>query len=279
MEITASLRKLIDLALEEDLSSGDITAELTIDERQSGRAELIAKEALVVCGGPLIGAIAEQAHMEISCKLHYEEGGAAHPGQAIAELQGGLRHLLMLERTILNFMQRTCGVATYTRAFCKAANGITVLDTRKTMPGWRYLDKYSVRTGGGANHRKNLGEMVLVKNNHIDANGGSVEKTLRCVYAGKAPYIPVEVEVRTLDELRAALPFRPNMIMLDNMSNQNIAQALEICAQQAPETSIEISGGITESRLAELKSLGVKSISVGGLTTRARNVDISMAIR
>ena len=164
------VKKLIDLALDEDLSLGDITSELCVDREQEAKAEIIAREKLVVCGTQLIGEICSCLENKISCQILIEDGLEVEPNTVIARLSGSARTLLSAERTILNFLQKLSGIASYARNLSQTYPDIVLLDTRKTTPGWRYLEKYAVRVGGAKNHRFNLGDMILVKNNHIDSN-------------------------------------------------------------------------------------------------------------
>jgi len=267
------------LALEEDLAFGDITASLTVPETHSSRAEIVAKQRLVMCGEEILPTILQEGHWGISCKVRAQDGAWLEPGAVIAELSGLTRELLAAERTILNFLQRLCGVATYTREFCAVEPELLVLDTRKTMPGWRVLDKYAVRTGGGKNHRFCLGDMILVKNNHIDAHPEGIRGALADIAERKPLYMPWEVEVRDMQELQVALEYKPTIIMLDNFSDENIGEAVSLVRKQSERPLIEVSGGITRTRLASIRAAGADAVSVGALTTQAQNVDISMRIR
>jgi nicotinate-nucleotide pyrophosphorylase (carboxylating) len=179
---------------------------------------------------------------------------------------------------VLNFLQRLSGVATAARALVLKNPGIVLLDTRKTMPGWRLLDKYAVRIGGARNHRFSLGDMILIKNNHIDAHPEGMRAVLAHIVANKPLYMPWEVEVRTLQELGVALEFSPTIVMLDNFSDELIAEALTRISAQPRRPLVEVSGGVTPERLVSLASLGVDAVSMGALTTRAPNVDISLRI-
>jgi nicotinate-nucleotide pyrophosphorylase (carboxylating) len=272
------IRKLVALALEEDLSFGDITAALTVPEDHRASAKIIARQRLVMCGCEVLPTIKVEGHWSFDLKIKATDGQQLESGAVIAELSGLTRELLAAERTMLNFLQRLSGVATYTREFCAVQPGLVVLDTRKTMPGWRVLDKYAVRVGGGRNHRFCLGDMVLVKNNHIDAHPQGMRGALADIAANKPLYMPWEVEVRNLDELRIALEFKPTIIMLDNFPDQMIKQAVDLAkaAQEAP--MIEVSGGVTRERLAAIYATGADAVSVGAITTQAPNVDISMRI-
>jgi nicotinate-nucleotide pyrophosphorylase (carboxylating) len=272
------IRKLVDLALEEDLAFGDITASLTVPEDHTSTARIIARQRLVMCGYEVLRIILQEGKWGLECKECASDGDLLEDGAVIAELSGRTRALLAAERTILNFLQRLSGVATYTREFCAVQPGLVVLDTRKTMPGWRVLDKYAVRVGGGRNHRFCLGDMILVKNNHIDTHPAGMRGALADIAAHKPLYMPWEVEVRNLDELAAALEFKPTIVMLDNFSDENIAQAVRQIKALDERPMIEVSGGITRDRLKRIHDTGADAVSVGALTTQAPNVDISMRI-
>jgi nicotinate-nucleotide pyrophosphorylase (carboxylating) len=272
------IRKLIALALEEDLSFGDITASLTVPEGHRSQARILARQPMVMCGVEVLGLIVSEGHWGIQLKTLVADGEQLRDGDVIAELEGLTSEILAAERTILNFLQRLCGVATFTREFCQVEPSLVVLDTRKTMPGWRVLDKYAVRVGGGKNHRFCLGDMVLVKNNHIDAHPGGIRPTLESVVKGKPLYMPWEVEVRNLEELSMALEFKPTIVMLDNFSDDLLAEAVKIVRQRSEPPMVEVSGGVTRERLKVIRESGADAVSVGALTTQAPNVDISMRI-
>lgn len=272
------IRKLVDLALEEDLAFGDITASLTVPEDHRSTARIVARQQLVMCGSEVLPVIMQEGRWAIDVALAVEDGALLQADTVIGELRGLTRDLLAAERTILNFLQRLCGVATYTREFCSVEPELVVLDTRKTMPGWRVLDKYAVRIGGGRNHRFCLGDMVLVKNNHIDAHPKGLRGALVDIVANKPLYMPWEVEVRTIDELQVALEFKPTIIMLDNFEDSTIVEAIKIIRALPEPPMIEVSGGITRERLVKIRLAGADAVSVGALTTQAPNVDISMRI-
>ncbi len=270
--------RLIDLALEEDLPGGDVTSELTVDAGAQATARIIAREQLVVCGTGLIAQVMTRRAVPVSVEVAAGDGAQLKDQELIATLKGPARALLSTERVVLNFLQRLSGIATHTRACLAAAQGLTVLDTRKTLPGWRVLEKYAVKIGGARNHRMSLSDMIMVKNNHVDANGGDVASTLQRVKDHKPWYMPVEVEVRTIAELDAALPFSPEIVMLDNMSDDEMSRAMKLVEQRAPHTLVEVSGNVTAERFAALKALGVKAVSTSSLCGRARSVDISMRL-
>lgn len=272
------VKKLIQLSLEEDLGSGDVTTELTVPEDRKAQALLRAKEQLVFCGGGVAAAVFHELGWSVQVEVLVAEGELVEPGTELLRLKGKAHHLLSAERTILNFLQRLSGAATNARRYAEAAPQIVVLDTRKTTPGWRLLEKYAVRTGGARNHRFHLGDMILVKDNHIDANGGDINRTLQSVFDSKPYYIAVEVEVRSLDELKAVLEFPVDGVMLDNMDDAQLKKCLELLQNKAPQVRAEVSGGITIERLSALQDLGVKCVSCGALTHSAPSVDISMRI-
>jgi nicotinate-nucleotide pyrophosphorylase (carboxylating) len=272
------IRKLVALALEEDLAFGDITASLTVPEEHTSKAKIIARQRLVMCGYEVLRSILQEGHWKIECQEKSVDGAWLESGAVIAELSGHTRDLLAAERTILNFLQRLCGVATYTREFCAIQPDLVVLDTRKTMPGWRVLDKYAVRTGGGRNHRFCLGDMILVKNNHIDAHPGGMRGALSDIATRKPLYMPWEVEVRNIEELSIALEFKPTIVMLDNFTDAAMVEAVSLVRKVAEPPMIEVSGGVTRERLAVIRAAGADAVSVGALTTQAPNVDISMRI-
>ena len=272
------VRKLIDLALEEDLALGDITAQLTVPEHHTSKAKIIARQNLVVCGVDIVAEIVKAGGWTISVTTKAVDGTSAKEGEILVELAGRTRDLLSAERTILNFLQRLSGVATYTRNFCDAQTGLKILDTRKTMPGWRLLDKYATKIGGASNHRFSLGDMVLVKNNHIDAHPHGIKGALADIVAKKPLYMPWEVEVRNLDELKVALTFNPTIVMLDNFNDDLLKEAVALVKSVPQPPMIEVSGGVSKDRLAKIHATGVDAASVGALTTQAPNVDISMRI-
>lgn len=276
---TPAICNLISLALEEDLASGDVTASSAIPCDMLATADLLVKESLVLCGLELIEAIREIGRYSFDIASRFKDGDTIGAGTVITTLSGKARELLTVERTVLNFLQRMSGVASHTAEIVKQAAPIVVLDTRKTIPGWRVLDKYAVKVGGGKNHRLSLSDMILVKNNHIDLWNGDWEGLFNSIRANKPYYTPIQVEVRSIHELNKALAFSPNAIMLDNFSNADLKPALELLMSKHPNILIEVSGGITAERLDNLKLLGVPAISMGALTNRSHNRDISLRIK
>lgn len=272
------VKRLVALAIDEDHAKDDITAAITVPEGHTSKANVLARQRLVVCGLDIVPVIVKEGGWGLAVNQLASEGAWVEDSEVLVELAGSTRELLAAERTILNFLQRLSGVATYTRLFCEDVKGIKVLDTRKTMPGWRLLDKYAVRIGGATNHRLSLADMVLVKNNHIDAHPDGIRGALTDVLAKKPEGMSWEVEVRNLEELRVALSYKPTMIMLDNFKDGALAEAMGVVRASDHKPMVEVSGGVSKSRLSMIEASGVDAASVGALTTQAPNVDISMRI-
>lgn len=275
---TQAVRRLIRLALDEDHVGSDITSELSIEKKLLATGRIIAREQMVFCGGELISLIFQEMKSSVAVTDVISDGSVVKQEAVLARLSGSAREILSAERTILNFLQRLSGVATRTNTFVKMAPpGVEILDTRKTMPGFRFLEKYAVSVGGGRNHRGNLSEMILIKNNHLDANGGDVEKVFKKM-SRRSQGIKIECEVRNSEELAKVVAHKPDIIMLDNMGDALLADCVEMIRKRSPNSKIEVSGGITLERLEGLGKLAPILVSVGSLTTRAPNVDISLRI-
>lgn len=270
---------MIRLALAEDVRSGDVTSAWTIPENQNQHARLIAKEDGVLAGLPVIELVFAELNANVNVTLHKQDGDVVKKGDLIAELEGSTRDLLTGERTLLNFIQQLSGVASVAHTFQKALEGgkTKVLDTRKTLPGFRTLQKYAVRVGGGSNHRMGLFDMVLVKDNHIAAAGGVLE-ALEVVRKNNTENLMVEMEVESLEDLKKLLNKGVDVIMLDNMSNEMMAEALKIIKDSGDKVLVEGSGNMTLERAKEIATLGLDYISVGALTHSVRALDISMRI-
>ncbi|MBQ5611117.1 MAG: carboxylating nicotinate-nucleotide diphosphorylase [Fibrobacteraceae bacterium] len=270
---------MIRLALAEDVRTGDVTSAWTIPENQNQHARLIAKEDGVLAGLPIIELVFNELKANVNVVLHKQDGDCVKKGDLIAELSGSTRELLTGERTLLNFIQQLSGVATVAHIFQEALKGgkTKVLDTRKTLPGFRTLQKYAVRVGGGSNHRMGLFDMVLVKDNHIAAAGGVLE-ALEVVKKNNAENLMVEMEVESLEDLKKLLHKGVDVIMLDNMSNEMMAEALEIIKESGDKVLVEGSGNMTLERAKEIATLGLDYISVGALTHSVKALDISMRI-
>ncbi len=276
-ELLRAAEPLIELAIAEDIGPGDATSEATLPADGFLQGRIVAKETGVLAGLPVAKALFHRVEPALEFVAHATDGQEVVPGELVAEVSGPARGLLAAERTALNFLQRLSGIATLTRSFvdavaCSAAG---VLDTRKTPPGYRVLDKYAVRVGGGQNHRMALYDMVLIKDNHVDAAGG----ILPAVELARAahPELSIEVEVRTLDELRQALELDPPLdrILLDNMSPEQMREAVLLASDRVP---LEASGGVTLDRAAEIAATGVDYLSVGALTHSVKALDLSMKI-
>lgn len=265
---------LILSALREDISSEDVTTNSVMPVAQKGQVDLICKEDGIICGLQVFARVFELLDEKTEIEMYVQDGDEVKKGQLMAVVKGDIRVLLCGERTALNYLQRMSGVATYTHSVAALLEGskIKLLDTRKTTPNNRIFEKYAVRCGGGNNHRYNLSDGVLLKDNHIGAAGGVKEAVL----AAKeyAPFVrKIEVEVENLDMVKEAVEAGANIIMLDNMSDEDMAKAVEIIAGRA-ET--ECSGNVTKENIARLTKLGIDYVSSGALTHSAPILDISL---
>lgn len=271
---------IIDLALAEDVGAGDWTTLWTVDEKRSATAVIIAKADGVIAGTDVARAVFHRLDPGLSVEVATEDGKAVAPGDEVMRLDGSARTILTGERTALNFLQRLSGIATVTRRHVDAVagTGATILDTRKTTPGLRILEKAAVAAGGGANHRVGLHDMVLIKENHIRAAGG-IAAALGAVERQNRDGLEVEIEVTTLDEVREALAAGATRLLLDNMSPAELGEAVALIRQLAPDTATEASGGVTLDTLGEIARTGVTYISVGALTHSAPALDLSLLIR
>ena len=267
-------RELVRRALAEDFGWGDVTTEATIDRDQKARAVILAKSRCVIAGIDLACEAFRQLDPVVAITVHHRDGTLCEPGTEVAEFVGGAAALLTAERTALNFMQRLSGIATLTRQFVDAAAGrITVLDTRKTTPGLRALEKYAVRAGGGTNHRSGLDDGILIKDNHIRLAGGVVNAVSRMRKANRE--MPTEVEAQSLEQVDDALAAGADIILLDNLSTPEIIEAVKRCRGRV---KTEISGGVSLARLPELAATGADYVSVGALTHSAPAADLSFEI-
>jgi nicotinate-nucleotide pyrophosphorylase (carboxylating) len=274
--------ELIALALAEDLGDfGDRTADILIPAHARGLARVVARKPGVVAGLPVAARLAHEMEMENGWTPLVDDGARVEPGQAIAEVAGRMRTLLAFERTALNFLQHLSGVATLTARFVSAVEGTkaAIYDTRKTLPGWRLLEKYAVRCGGGRNHRIGLYDAVLIKDNHLawlahegDPIGKAVATARTCAPAG----MTIEVEVDTLDQLERALACGPDIILLDNYDAEKTQQAVRMRDAVAPAIQLEASGGINLDTVRALAEAGVDRISIGALTHSAPALDLGL---
>lgn len=265
---------LIDLALKEDMPAGDITSESIIPADSVSRALFLAKEEGVLAGIDVARRVFEKIDPSVSFIKMLEDGRSFGPGNILARLEGSSISLLKGERTALNFMQRMSGIATKTRTFVDAVEGTKtkILDTRKTTPGLRLLEKYAVRMGGGVNHRFSLSDMALIKDNHLEIIG-SVSEAVKRARAGIAPGVRVEVEVTGFAGAREAMESGADMVMLDNMPLDKMKEVVDWIGGRAP---VEVSGKITVESARKIAALGVDFISVGALTHSFRSIDISL---
>lgn len=271
-----AVRELVERALREDIGSGDVTTEAICGPDQMGQAVIRTKEPCVVAGLPIAQAIFAALDAQIQFMPRVREGDRLSAGQALAELNGHLRAILTGERTALNILQRLSGIATLTARYVEAVRDfpVKILDTRKTAPGLRILDKYAVRVGGGQNHRMGLYDGVLIKTNHIRA-AGSITRAVERARRSVPTTLKIEVEVKNLTELQEALEARADIIMLDNMSLEEMREAVRIVRGRA---LLEASGGVTLDNVREIAATGVDFISVGALTHSVKAIDMHLEV-
>ena len=278
--IDQASRDLVLKALAEDLGSyGDITSQWTVPPGLRGRAVITAKEDLVVAGLPLAQLVMAAVDTEAVFTCLLEDGAQAGPGTELARIEGLVRGILSAERTMLNFLMHLCGVATQSRRFAHAVEGTgaTVVDTRKTIPGLRAWEKRAVAYGGCGNHRFGLFDMVLVKNNHLEAAGG-VRAALDRVRAAKPHYVKVEVEVESEADLREALACKADVIMLDNQDLGSLRRLVQVARETQPEIMLEASGGVKLTNVRSVAETGVDLISTSALTLGAPPVDLDLTL-
>jgi nicotinate-nucleotide pyrophosphorylase (carboxylating) len=279
---------IIENALQEDRATRDATSYACVDANQRATGTILAKQDCILAGIGCVARILDvYAELDGAVTSHYEvtthpeifDGIRLHKGQSVAVIRHNARVVLSCERVILNFMQRLSGIATLTRKFVDAVTGThaRILDTRKTVPGLRMLDKYAVRCGGGHNHRLDLSDGVLIKNNHIALAGG-VEPALERAHQNRRGEQVIEIEVRTLDELDTALKHGAEAVLLDNMTVDTVKRAVERCSQANRHIPLEVSGGINLENVRDYAETGVNFISVGALTHSAPAVDMSLRV-
>jgi nicotinate-nucleotide pyrophosphorylase (carboxylating) len=269
-------RTLIRLALDEDLYAGDVTTDAIFSPDDLGSASFRAKETLTIAGIPVVEEVFRLVDPEMQVSWSVADGETVAPGTTLGFVKGRVRSLLRAERVTLNFFRHLSGVASLTRRYVDAlaSERTRLVDTRKTTPGFRELEKYAVRMGGGFNHRYNLSSGVMIKDNHIAA-AGSIALAVTKVRHHAPFLLRIEVEVASLTQVEEALAAGADVIMLDNMDTPTMAVAIQLIAGRA---LVEASGNITETRLAELREIGVDIISTGAITHSAPQVDISMKI-
>lgn len=270
------IEDIVARALIEDVAQGDITTLATVPEDKIGRGVILAKAAGVVAGFPLVEAVYRRVDSRVTVKALLAEGSPIKPGDQVAEISGPARALLTGERLALNFLQHLSGIATATRQMVDLCVGTKarIVDTRKTLPGLRFLQKYAVRVGGGANHRFGLYDAVLIKDNHIALAGG-LTTAVRSARERAGHTVKIEVEVDTLEQLEEALEAGADLILLDNMNPDTMRQAVAITSGRA---ALEASGGINIDTVAAVAAAGVDLISVGALTHSVVALDLSLDI-
>ncbi len=279
--ITPELESIIDRAIMEDLSIGDPTTEVLIPDDLLGKGLIVAKAEGVLAGIDVAMAVFKRIEPNINTQKLLEDGSRLNPGDTIAVISGPVGGILKAERTALNFLQRLCGIATETARYVEAVKGhdVRVIDTRKTTPGLRTLEKYAVRIGGGHNHRRNLGDGILIKDNHVQAlrsRGLSLNEIIRKARSEASHTIKIEVEVETLEEVKEALEAGAELILLDNMSLEDMKKATAIARGKAVT---EASGGINLESARAVAETGVDLMSVGALTHSVKAMDISLDLQ
>lgn len=280
------VKKVVKAALEEDLGQGDVTSIMLIPEGKTAKAEMVAKQSGVIAGTEVAKAAFELIDPSIKYSVRIPDGANVRKGAVIAEIEGLAASILSAERVALNFVQRLSGIATFTHQFVDRIHSFTVkiLDTRKTTPGIRELEKYAVKVGGGTNHRMGLYDAILIKDNHIRIAGG-IKEAVSMARKKAPPTMLIEVEVASLNQVKDALEAGANTIMLDNMNNFTMHRAVKMVREhnnkiQVPEAHIktEASGGVNLKNVRGIAKTGVDYISVGALTHSAMPLDISLEI-
>ena len=280
MQYENLINKLLDLGIEEDINTGDITTESIIPESMNAVATMTAKQDGVISGLEIVKMVYDRFQDNVVFTPYYKDGDSVKKGDVILKVEATYPTLLRGERLSLNIFQRMCGIATETAKYVKelAATQTQLLDTRKTAPGLRVLDKLAVKHGGGTNHRMGLYDMAMIKDNHIKMAGG-IAKAVEQVRANIPADIKIEVETTNLDEVRQAIEAGADIIMLDNMSNECMTEAVSIIRAAEKGIKTEASGNMSIPRLLEVAATGVDYISVGALTHTVKGMDISMNIQ
>ena len=289
LPITSELKHLVSMALNEDLVLGDPSTELLFDTNDCGKAHVIARESLIACVGPIPNLIfsvlcEDNSDSAVRTVQLIEDGKELLPGDKLLELSGPCQYLLQAERVLLNFLQRMCSIASHVREIVDIDVAVPVIDTRKTTPAFRSIEKFAVRVGGALNHRSCLGDLIMLKDTHIDLAGGDFADILSKIFQGKGFYTPVEIEIRSLQELDALFAamdktgFAPKIIMLDNFSMDDLDQAIAVIRDDPRDILIEVSGGITVDTLTSVAKLKPDAISMGSLIYGAKPKDLAMKI-
>ncbi len=280
MQYENLINKLLDLGIEEDINTGDITTESIIPESMNGVATMTAKQEGVISGLEIVKMVYDRFQSDVVFTPYFKDGDSVKKGDVILKIEATYPTLLRGERLSLNIFQRMCGIATETAKYVKELEGTRteLLDTRKTAPGLRVLDKMAVKHGGGTNHRMGLYDMAMIKDNHIKMAGG-IAKAVEQVRARIAEGIKIEVEATNLDEVKEAIAAGADIIMLDNMGNEAMTEAVEVIKAANKGIKTEASGNMSIPRLKEVAATGVDYISVGALTHTVKAMDISMNIQ
>ena len=280
MQYENLIKKLIDLGIEEDINTGDVTTDSIIPATMNAVATMTAKQEGVISGLEIVKMVYEYFQEDVVFTTYFNNGDSVKKGDVILRIEATYPTLLRGERLSLNIFQRMCGIATETARYVKELVGTNteLLDTRKTAPGLRVLDKMAVKHGGGTNHRMGLYDMAMIKDNHIKMAGG-ITKAVEQVRANITPEIKIEVETTNLDEVKEAIAAGADIIMLDNMDNATMTEAVEIIKAADKGIKTEASGNMNIPRLKEVAATGVDYISVGALTHTVKAMDISMNIQ
>jgi len=283
----SAARELVRMGLEEDLgSAGDVTTKALIPTDQTGSVEIVARAPGVLAGLPAAIIVFAEVDPSVVITPLAHDGDSLVTGQVVAELSGSLRSLLTGERTCLNFLTHLSGIASLTRRYVDAVAGTRagIFDTRKTIPGWRELEKYAVAAGGGRNHRMGLADMILIKDNHLagwraaapeHSIAAAVQAARKWALDHSCSPLPIEVEVDTLEQLADALDGKPDMILLDNMTLDDMRQAVALRNERAPKVELEASGGVCLTTVAAIAATGVERVSVGAITHSAPALDLA----
>lgn len=272
--------QLIDIAVMEDCAMGDATTETLISTNTIGDATIVSDEIGILAGIPIALEVFKRIDPSLTVKSILADGDSVKTGSEVATISGSLASILTAERTALNFIRKLSGIATQTSKFVEQVSGTNakIVDTRKTTPGFRYLEKYAVRMGGGNNHRHNLADGILIKDNHLRAlakDGLSMEDVVRKAYKLSSHTIKVEVEVENIAQVESALHAGAEILLLDNMSNEDMETVVKMCQGKAVT---EASGGISLARVLNIANTGVDIISIGALTHSAPSLDLSLDI-
>ena len=280
MQYENLIKKLIDLGIEEDINTGDVTTDSIIPATMNAVATMTAKQEGVISGLEIVKMVYDYFQKDVVFTAYFKDGDSVKKGDVILKIEATYPTLLRGERLSLNIFQRMCGIATETARYVKELVGTSteLLDTRKTAPGLRVLDKMAVKHGGGTNHRMGLYDMAMIKDNHIKMAGG-ITKAVEQVRANITPEIKIEVETTNLDEVKEAIAAGADIIMLDNMDNATMTEAVEIIKAADKGIKTEASGNMSIPRLKEVAATGVDYISVGALTHTVKGMDISMNIQ